>query len=274
MLVPNMSFPAYGRGEEWTLTPGNQANPIIEYVQDNIQDGEYLYAYYTTDVINNVLRYKIGYNTYRIGNVSSDNIIFGSKNIYNDIDLIVDTGGSYVFFYHSYYPLGQDIYKRRLTSILYERGFMEQIMNVNHTYLYWFTDELARTRASASLDVFDLNTDGSNISGVARVVNNGATILAPENPAGHPDPDDGEGWDDFGRLFVVLYKAENRVPSADISSGIILGEFVSSVRQGESAEILISAENLGPGEYWIELVANGLYSFSELGAEPISVVIR
>jgi len=267
LLIPNMSFPAYGRGEEWTVIPGNQANPIIEYVEENIKEGEYFYAYYTTDVINNVLRYKIGYDTHRIGNVSSDNIIFGTENIYSDIELITRTGGSYVFLYHAYYPLSQDTYKRRLTSILYERGYMEQIMNVNHTYLYWFTDDISRVRASAALEIIDLIIDGGSITGIARVDNTGGTIIAPENPVGYPDRSDGPDWDDFGRLFVVLYKA-------DSTDGIVIGEFSSPVLRGESAETILAVSGLEPGEYRIELVSYGLYSFSELGTPAVPVVIR
>ncbi|MCL2493164.1 MAG: hypothetical protein FWF33_03860, partial [Clostridiales bacterium] len=32
LLIPNYKFADYGKGAEWTLVPGNQANPLIEYV--------------------------------------------------------------------------------------------------------------------------------------------------------------------------------------------------------------------------------------------------
>jgi len=272
MLVPNLSFPAYGRGEEWTLAPGNQANPIIEYIEENIQDGEVLYAFFTTDTINTVLRYKIGYDNFRIGNVSSDNVIYGTEDYDGDIELIAETGGAYIFFYHAYFPLSQDKYKRKMVGRLQERGYMEQILNVYHTYLYWFTDDIARVRASATLDVFDVSIEDSSLHGIAHIENTGTAILAPERVEGHPDPEDGPDWDDYGRLLVVLYKAEGRIPSAGIEDGFVLGEIPHVVPPGGSAEILIGYEGLEPGEYWIELVSYGAYSFSELGVAPIPVV--
>jgi len=60
LLVPNMSFPAFGKGEEWTLMPGNQTNPLIAHVKDNIRDGEALYSYISA---NYVLKFKNGYDT-------------------------------------------------------------------------------------------------------------------------------------------------------------------------------------------------------------------
>jgi len=151
---------------------------------------------------------------------------------------------------------------------------MEQIMNVYHTYLYWFTDDISRVRGSAALNVFDISIDGDSLAGIANVQNTGGTILAPENPAGHADPDDDPGWDDFGRLLVVLYETDGRAPSSDIESGIVIGEFAQPILPGDSAEILIGADGLEPGEYTIELVAYGLYSFAELGTTTFDVVIR
>ena len=63
------------------------------------------------------------------------------------------------------------------------------------------------------------------------------------------------------------------MPSADLTGGTILGEFTDPVPPGEFAEILIKGEGLEPGDYQIELIAYGAYSFSELGAAPIPVVI-
>jgi len=270
LLIPNMPFPAFGRGEEWTLMPGNQATPLINYVRENIRDGEMLYSYLTASF---VLKFKNGYDSRRIGSVSDDNIIFGTEDYRADVDLIADTDGAYVLFFHSYYPLSQDTYVRKMTGRLQDRGFMEQILNIQHTYLYWFTDDLVRIRASASLDVFDLKTYGGGLTAVVRVENTGEAILAPQMPGGHPDPDDGPGWDDYGRLFVVLFEADCGTPSADLTDGIMLGEFTSPVAPGEAAELLIGREGLAPGEYRIELVSYGAYSFSELGLEPVFVTV-
>jgi len=271
LLVPNLSFPAFARGTDWTLMQGNQVYPLINYVRENIREGEYLYSYISANAI---IRYKNGYDTYRIGDVQNDNIIFGTTDYAEDIDRIADTGGAYVLFYHSYFPLSGDPYPKAITKHLSNRGFMEQIMNVSRTFLYWFTDDLARVRASASFDIPDLAADGGRLTGVAHVHNTGAAILAPERPEGYTEPDDLAKWDNIGRLLVVMYKADGRVPSADITDGIILGEFTSPVNPGELAGLHIERSDLEPGEYLIELVVFGQYSFSELGVAPIPVLIE
>jgi len=273
LLAPNMSFPAYGRGEEWTLAAGNQANPIIAYLEENIREGEMLYAYFTTDTINTVLRYKIGYDNFRIGNVSSDNVIFGEEEFDDDIELIVNTGGSYIFFYHSYYPLSNDWYKDYMVKRLQERGYLEQILNVYHTYLYWFTDDPAKIRTKAAFNMTDLSTDSGILSGSALIENTGRAILAPEKPGdfmtehGERDPDR------YGRLYVVLTRADAPPSSAFVDGGIILGEFMTPVLPGETADIVFRQDGLEPGEYRIELVSYGQYLFSELGTDPVYITI-
>jgi len=270
LLVPNMSFTDFGRGSDWTLVPGNQANPLIAYVKENIREGEFLYS---SETANLIVRYKNGYDSNRIGNVDKDNIIFGSPDIDGDLGRIVGTSGSYVLFYNSYYPFSQDPDPKEITKGLMNLGFMEQIMNVNHTYLYWFTDDISRVRGSASFEVSGLVTEDGSLSGLARIENNGSAILAPEKPDGHPEPDDIFGWDDFGRLLVVLYESDGHIPSSDISGGMIVGEFPAPIKPGESFEILINYSGLEPGEYQIELVAFGKYSFSELGIFPVLVTV-
>jgi len=148
LLVPNLSFPAFGRGEEWTLVPGNQANPLIAHVEENIEDGEMLYSFH---LANYILRFKNGYHTSRIGNVAYDNIIFGTKDFDEDVEMIVATGGSYILFYHSYYPLSGDWSAAYITEQLQERGYLEEVMNVFHTPLYWFTTDIERVRNPENL---------------------------------------------------------------------------------------------------------------------------
>ena len=260
IILPNLSFPAFGRGEDWTLSAGNQANPLIEYVRDNIKEGEKLYSYWSA---NNILRYKNGYDTYRIGDVSSDNILFGTLEIEDEVERIVETGGAYVLFYHSYYPLSQDWRVDYIVKRLQERGFMEQIMNVHHTYLYWFTDDISKVRAAAALEIRDLNTEDGAVSGVAHVENTGSAILAPDNPGNHMTEDGARDPDRYGRLYLVLGNGEE----------IELGEFLYPVGPGESAEISFRRYGLEPGGYTIDLVSYGLYTFSELGMAPVRVTI-
>ena len=258
LLVPGLSFPAYGRGEEWTLIPGNQANPLIEYVSCNIKDGEALYSHFAANVI---LKYKNGYHTDRIGDVPDDNIIYGTRETDNDIRRVAKTGGAYALFYHSYFPLSKDWTIARVIEQLQLRGYMDMVMDVYHTPLYWYTDDIARVKASAALEMQAPEAKDGKLSAVFRLENTGATILAPDTPY------------DYGRLYVVLKSPGATVSPSDLSNVTVLGEFASPVRPGESAELSVDGALAGPGEYQAELVAFGEYAFSELGLSPITVLI-
>jgi len=261
-LVPNLSFPAYGRGDDWTLTDGNQANPLIAYVKENIRDGEILYSYFSA---NNVLKFRNGWDTHRIGDVSEDNIIYGTLDVEDDVDLIAETGGAYILFNHSYYPLSQDWYIDFIVKRLQERGYMEQIMNARYTYLYWFTNDISKVRASAALDLNFIHTDGGRVTGEAAVLNTGAAILAPSTPGDNMTEPGERDPDKNGRLYLVLKK--------DGEDDILLGEFENPIRQGESALLFFNHEGLSPGDYTLDLLSYGTYFLSELGMKPLAVTV-
>jgi len=264
ILVPNMAFPAFGRGEDWTLTAGNQANPLIAYVKDNIREGETLYSYYSA---NTILRFKNGYDSHRIGNVDNDNIVFGTTEINDDIEIISELGGNgvYILFYHSYYPLIHDWQIAYIVDNLMERGYVSQIMDVYFTFLYWYTDDITQVKAAANLNIYNLDTTDGKISGVFRIENTGGTILSPVRPGTPDNPTGIRGSDDKGGLAVVLRNDK---------TDIILKTIVSPVPPGGIAEVQIERGNLEPGEYLIDLVSIGQYSFSELGFEPIPVTVE
>jgi hypothetical protein len=142
LLVPNARFLDYGRGAQWTLTPGCQANPLIAYLQEAMRDDETLYCYHSAAPI---LKYKIGYDTDRIGDVSHDNILFGSNwDFAGDVERIVEAsekGGVYILFYHAYKPLSGDDEIEKLVAALDEKGYMEKILDEYETPLYWFSTQ-------------------------------------------------------------------------------------------------------------------------------------
>jgi hypothetical protein len=256
LLAPNLSFPAYATGEEETLIPGNQANPLIEYVQDNIQDGELLYSYRSA---NPIVRYKNGYGTGRIGDVGEDNIFWGSGSLYDsalepydaDMDMLAARGdGAYVLFYHAYEPLSAD---GRITYVkdgLRARGYLDRVMEVNHTPLYWFSPDLAHLKTAAALDVFDLTATPDAISGTLRVTNTGGTILES---------------DGAGAVLVVLKRAGD-------PEGRVIAKLSEPLPQGASQDIWIDEQSPGAGEYQIELRSEGRFDFSEIGSAPFTLV--
>ena len=251
LLAPNFSFPAYGRGEEWTLTPGDQAKPLIEYVRAEIKDGETLYSYETA---NKILKYENGYHTNRIGDVSEDNIVYGSFDFDGDIARIAETGDTYVLYYHSYIPLSGDWRINHTIEGLHQLGYMDLVMDVYHTLLYWYTNDLDKVRAAATLEVSGLEAGGGRLAGVFHITNTGGTILAHDR------------FEDHGHLDIVIRDRNGEET--------VVGRAPSMIRQGESADLWFERDGLEPGDYVIDLVAPGEYAFSELRLEPIPVTIQ
>jgi len=255
LIVPNYKFADYGKGATWTLTPGNQVNPLISYVQENIEPGEKLFSYH---VANTVLKYKIGYHTNRIGNVSEDNVLWGSGDplhykdsfLKKDVSRIVKTGGAYVLFYHSYKVLSGDPYVDLTIGDLQKAGYMDLVLDVDHTPLYWFTDDLSKVKAGAALDAFDLTAENGTISGTFQVTNTGKTVLQKGG---------------YGALSLVLRKV------GDPESQIVSVAMNRTLLPGESDQIWIEAQNLPDGMYETDLICRGEYAFSEIGIPPMQI---
>jgi len=267
ILMSNISYLSdYGRGEDWTHWSGNHANPLIAYVEENIREGETLYSWHTANLI---VKYKIGYHTNRIGNANEDNIIFGTTDFRNDIEKIMDAGGTYLLFYHDNY-----VKTRTLIEGLKKRGFLELIMDENDTYLYWFTTDKTRIRMAAALDTDGLDTGGGRVYGELGVTNTGAAIIAPDKPLEYIPPSADFNLENYERVFIVLHSPNERLTVKDAMFEIILGEIEAPVRPGERIDVIIDYSGLEPGEYLIDLVAYGKYLFSEIGSGPVKFTVR
>ena len=261
LLLPNLAFTEYGKGASWTISQGGQANPLIEFVGDNIQDGEVFYAFFPAS---RIVKYKIGYDTARIGDVSDDNIIFGNVDYWNELDVIAQKPAVYILFYHSYYPLSQNPDMKNATEYLMSKGFMERILNVENTYLYWYTNDFSKVKSSARLEISDIKSAQGMLSGVFRIENTGRTILAPGIPEGYVDPNAELVDNGLGKLQIVLSNSDNE---------IVLRTITSPIAPSESIELLIERGDLTPGEYQIRLVSPGQFNFDTLGVSPIPITI-
>jgi len=252
-LLPNVAFSDFATGEEWTLTPGNQADKLIEYVQENIRDGEIMYS---NMAANPILKFKNGYHTNKIGNVSGDNIIFGTKQYWEDVDRVAEAArgsGAFVLYYHSYYPLSMNSEIRKQAFLFSEKGYFEQVMNVSETLLYWFTDDISRVRSMASVTVQD---------GVVTIKNTGTSILSAGMPDGYIEPDEEVN---YGRVYVALMKPNDM---------IFAGELTQPLEPGASVDIEIDLSTLEPGTYILDLVAYDMFAFSELGMAQARLVVN
>jgi hypothetical protein len=134
-VIYNGNFVSYL--DEGLYQNGEEANPLIEYVRSHIQDDEYLYSYTHA---NFVLKFKNGYDTERIGNVSENNIIYGKpvwtdETILNDdLNKVVNAKKSYLLFSHVF-PERTDTFINKLKTL----GRLEEVLNFHDTPLYYFT---------------------------------------------------------------------------------------------------------------------------------------
>jgi hypothetical protein len=142
----NLSFIGFSGNSLYIKT--NEANPLIEYVRNTIKDDEYLYSYICA---NFVLKFKNGYDTARIGNVSQDNIIYGQRiwtddpfwenipfEFDEDLNRIVNAKKCYLLFYHH----SPERTERFITQLM-TLGNLEEVLSVYDTQLYYFIAEWA-----------------------------------------------------------------------------------------------------------------------------------
>jgi len=251
LLIPYRDFADYGKGADWTLIPGNKVNPLIEYVQQNIEPGETLYS---TQLANVVLKYKIGYDSSKIGNASAGNVLWGADLSQGDgaeVARIENTGGTYVLFYHSYYPLSGDPNPERLIQHLQGAGYMDLIMDEDYTPLYWFSTDLSKVKASATLTVPDLITQDGTISGTFTVTNTGKTVFSA---------------DGYGGLSLTIREVSG-------SAAVDTVPFGQAIPPGATAAVPVDLHNLKPGVYEADLACQDEYSFSDLGLAPLRIVV-
>ena len=253
LLLPNRHFSDYGGGAQWTLKPGNQATQLIRYVQDNIQDGEFFFSFSSA---NYVVKYKNGCHTDTIGNASPNNIIWGSGLQLNasdssEVSRVVNTHGAYVLFYNSYYPFSYDVFPSMITADLEKVGYMDLIMDDYYTPLYWFTQDISKVKAAATLTAPDLTATNGTISGNFVATNTGKTVLQS---------------DGYGALSVAIRNAATGAQVASIPFG-------QSVQPGDSASVKVDIHDLPPGQYAADLVCQDEYSFSQLGMTPLTITV-
>jgi hypothetical protein len=128
LFAANADFIKY-TGDGMYLS-GEEANPLIEYVQKNIKDDEYLYSF---SGANGILQYKNGYGATKIGDVKSDNIIYGGNPL-DDIDTIIHAKKSYILLAHAVAGRADS-----LIDALHAHGTLTLVLNAHDTPLYYWT---------------------------------------------------------------------------------------------------------------------------------------
>ena len=130
LIWTNSGILTYRKAEE-VYWKGNEANPLIAYVQENIQEGEKVYVFYNSIP---VVTYKNGYGVNKIGNVTEDNIIWGTNVVAEaDADLILQEEKCYILTSQA-----DEETIGGLLRILGENGSLETVLDVYDTRLYLF----------------------------------------------------------------------------------------------------------------------------------------
>lgn len=130
LILTNSGIQTYADKEE-VYWAGNEANPLIDYVRENIKEDEKVYVFYNSIP---VVTYKNGYGVNSIGN-GQDNILWGSSVMAEtDKDLIAEQGRCYILTSQAD---GETL--DPLLEQLSAEGSVETVLDVYDTRLYYFS---------------------------------------------------------------------------------------------------------------------------------------
>ncbi len=173
LLLTNNGISVY-RHEENVFKTGEELNPNIDYVRDHIAEGEKVYVYYQSVPC---VRYRIGYETDRIGDVSSDNIIWGEDIPKKDSELAnieeaLSADRCYILASHC--PAERI---GRLFEMARERGSLEVVQSQYETNLYYYAKDGVGRKGAVSYEVTDQETEGDACYVTVRVTNVGSAYI-------------------------------------------------------------------------------------------------
>lgn len=177
LLLTNNGILVYRHAEN-VYWEGEEANGPIAYVQEHIEEDEKVYVYYQSIP---VVKYKIGYDTNRIGNTSQDNIIWATDTLNkeeaakSDIPKVLALDKCYILASHA--P------NERIGALLdaaRERGNLEIVMNEYETPLYYYSQKPADRKGAVSYELLEQETEDDTCYVTIRVYNTGKAYLNTE----------------------------------------------------------------------------------------------
>ena len=258
LLFGNASFPSYANGATDNDYPGMNINPLISYVKEKIDEDEYLYSFESATP---VLKFKNGFDSYRIGNTSSENIIYGTLDtLGTDVPKIIEAGEVYLLYYRGFLPFSGDIRLQDQLDVLVQYGYVDKVLDINYTPLYRYTSSLENVTTKAEIELLNSGEDGSY---KIIIRNTGATILesgiiGPKQSV-HLLP---------GAVQVV----EQIFRDGQMIEEHVVGNLSSHILIGESQEVDIQLLNIENADLvQITLVSEGRYDFAEIGLQPLVI---
>lgn len=177
LMLTNNGILVYRHAEN-VFQKGEEANPCIAYLEDHVTEGEKVYVYYHSIP---VTKYKIGYETERIGNVTEDNIIWAEDTLEHEEDAKTDI--EKVLKEDKCYLLASHTTAERFRPLLdaaKEQGNLEIVMNEYETPLYYYTREPENMKGRVSYELISQEEEGDTCYVTIRIRNTGAAYINTE----------------------------------------------------------------------------------------------
>jgi hypothetical protein len=234
-----------------------RVQPLAEYVNANIAEGESVYSYF---MASNILGYELRYHAQNLPNLNEKEVVFGTIDMRADADEIGSRdGGSYLLFANSYFPVKRDTMVYDLLSRVEGRGYLDRVEEVNYTPLYWFAKEKSDLKTEAEMELLSQTPEGQV---AVRITNTGKTYLETEESL-HPF---GMLSDRRGAAQIVLrlYRQDELVEER------LLASLPFPLAPGAQCELdLQTGEMKNADGARIDLISEGRFDFSELGTDAL-----
>ncbi len=173
LMLTNNGILVY-RNAENVFQKGEEANPVIAWLQEHVAEDETVYVYYQSIP---VTKYKIGYDTQRIGDVAEDNIIWATDTLdkedaQGDIEKVLGEEKCYILASHA--PA------ERIDPLLHaaaEQGSLEIVYNVYETPLYFYASSPAHMKSRVQYELISQEEEGDTCYVTIRVENTGSAYI-------------------------------------------------------------------------------------------------
>lgn len=155
--------------------PGEEINPAIAYLEDNVNEQEKVYVYYHAQF---AYEYKRDFNM-SIGS-GVDNVFLGTTFFNNSDREKVEKEIDYVSGQPRIYLLMQHLQAARINDLyaaLRERGYLELIKNDHSTPLYFYCQSIRDSKAMCAYELLRIENTDTTCKASIRIYNTGTAFL-------------------------------------------------------------------------------------------------
>ena len=240
LMLTNNGILVY-RNPEHVFQKGEEANPAIAWLQEHVAADEKVYVYYQSIP---VTRYKIGYDTNRIGNGEADNIIWATdtpnkEKAQADIERVLGEPKCYILASHA-----PEERIGPLLTALSQSGSLEIVLNEYETPLYFYASAPGDRKSRVSYELISQEEEGDTCYVTIRVNNTGISYINTE----------------YDNVRVACRERE------DIGTNLW-----GNLAPGAYYDMPLEFDWNGQTSVSLQLENGGRYWFDELGCEPITI---